>query len=426
MKKAILFAIASMSVQLTFGQIPPGYYNSATGLTETALKDALNDIISDHTELSYSAVKQALKSTDEDPNNSNNVILLYKGTSQSKSSFGGGANDWNREHVWAKSHGGFGNVAPAGTDLHHLRPTDASVNSSRGNKDFDAGGSPHSEATDCNSDSDSWEPRDEVKGDVARMLMYMAVRYEGELGEVDLELNDQVNNGSVPFHGKLSTLLNWHQNDPVSSFEENRNNVIYSSYQSNRNPFIDHPEYVDLIWGPASELVINSVTPSSDPVYHQSPIDFEVDLSITNLNVTNVTVEWGMNGITFPNQLETSLGSGSIYTTDNTSQFNAGDVIYYRSVVETDILQPEISAYEQFSVLAPVGVAELNWDTWNVENNIYTFNLSNFEGIRVVNAIGQEILSQKSAQLDMNLLGKGVYFIKIQTSFEFYVLKISL
>lgn len=425
MRKTICFLLVLWSTTVAFGQIPPGYYDSAAGLTGQPLKNALNDIISGHMELSYSAVKQALKSTDEDPSNSNNVILLYKGTSLSKSSFGGGADDWNREHVWAKSHGDFGNAAPAGTDLHHLRPTDASVNSSRGNKDFDLGGNPHSEATGCSSDSDSWEPRDEVKGDVARMLMYMAVRYEGELGEVDLELNDQVNNGTTPFHGKLSTLLNWHQNDPVSSFEENRNNVIYSNYQSNRNPFIDHPEYVNLIWGPAVELTINSVTTSADPVYHQEPINFIVDVATVNANIIDVVVEWGTNGINFPNVLTTTLASGN-YITDNTSQFNVDDEIFYRTTVETDVLQPEISTYNQFTVVAPIGDKELDWNMWSVDKNIYTFQLPLLRQIKVLNAIGQEIYVEKSSQLDMNSMEKGVYFLKIETSFDFYVLKISL
>ena len=77
---------------------------------------------------------------------------------------GSGVDNWNREHVWAKSHGNFGTTAGAGTDLHHLRATDVSVNSSRGNLDFDNGGVNHSEATECKYDSDSWEPRDSVKG----------------------------------------------------------------------------------------------------------------------------------------------------------------------------------------------------------------------------------------------------------------------
>lgn len=225
-----------------------GYYDPAYGKTGEALKTALHNIVDDHTELSYSNVWNALRVTDEDPNNSNNVILLYTGRSQGKYTNGSYADDWNREHVWAKSHGDFGTTMGAGTDLHHLRPTDVSVNSSRSNLDFDNGGTEHSEADGNYYDSDSWEPRDSVKGDVARMLFYMAVRYEGDSGEPDLELNNLVNNGSNPYHGKLSVLLQWHKEDPVDDFERERNEIIYTDYQHNRNPFIDHPEWASAIW----------------------------------------------------------------------------------------------------------------------------------------------------------------------------------
>ncbi|SDN57105.1 endonuclease [Bacillus sp. OK048] len=226
------------------------YYAPAAGKTGEALKDALNDIISVQKKLTYAQVWDALKQTDEDPNNPNNVILLYTGRSQAKTTNGGNVNDWNREHVWAKSHGNFGTSVGPGTDIHHLRPTDVSVNSSRGHLDFDNGGKSQGECADCYFDSDSWEPPNRVKGDVARMLMYMDVRYEGEGGELDLELADKVNTYPSPTHGKKSVLLQWHKQDPVDAFEMNRNNVI-QSIQGNRNPFIDHPEWADLIW-PAS------------------------------------------------------------------------------------------------------------------------------------------------------------------------------
>ena len=225
-----------------------GYYVAAYGKTGEALKTALHNIIDDHTELSYSNVWSALRETDEDPNNPNNVILLYTGRSQGKFTNGSGVNDWNREHVWAKSHGDFGTAMGPGTDLHHLRPTDVSVNSSRSNLDFDNGGTQHSEAIGNYYDSDSWEPRDSVKGDIARMLFYMTVRYEGDSGEPDLELNNLVNNGTDPYHGKLSVLLQWHKEDPVDHSERERNEIIYVDYQHNRNPFIDHPEWVSAIW----------------------------------------------------------------------------------------------------------------------------------------------------------------------------------
>ena len=134
-------------------------------------------------------------------------------------------------------------------DVHHLRPTDVSVNSARGNKDFDMGGSPVDEAEGNFTDDDSFEPRDEVKGDVARMIMYMAVRYEGEDGAPDLELNDQVDNGSAPAMGRQSVLLEWNAQDPPDDFEKNRNQVIFDQFQHNRNPFVDHPEWAADIWG---------------------------------------------------------------------------------------------------------------------------------------------------------------------------------
>jgi endonuclease I len=223
------------------------YYENAIGKTGAELKTALHHIIKGHVQLSYDQARDALKATDEDPNNKNNVILLYTNRSQAKSTFGSSGDAWNREHVWAKSHGDFGTTKGAGTDIHHLRPTDASVNSSRGHLDFDNGGISHPECTECKYDSDSWEPPNRVKGDIARMLMYMAVRYEGN-GEIDLELADQVNTYPKPLHGKLSVLLEWNKLDPVEAFEMKRNETI-QSYQKNRNPFIDHPEWADLIWG---------------------------------------------------------------------------------------------------------------------------------------------------------------------------------
>ncbi|MGH3746841.1 MAG: endonuclease [Micromonosporaceae bacterium] len=226
---------------------PDDYYAPAIGKTGDALRSALHGIIDNNTMLSYDQVWTALKDTDQDPNNTANVVLLYSGFSRSKSLNGGDPDDWNREHTWAQSHGGFGTTPGPGTDVHHLRPTDVTVNSTRGNKDFDLGGSAVSECPDCFTDSDSFEPRDAVKGDVARMLFYMAIRYEGGDGYPDLELNNLIN-GSVPYHGKLSVLLNWHAADPPSAFEKRRNDRIYDVWQGNRNPFIDHPEWASSIW----------------------------------------------------------------------------------------------------------------------------------------------------------------------------------
>ncbi|WP_416982843.1 endonuclease I family protein [Streptomyces sp. T028] len=225
------------------------YYKNAVGKTGTSLKSSLHTIISANvTKISYSAVWNALKVTDQDPNNSSNVLLLYSGVSRSKSLNGGDVGDWNREHTWAKSHGDFGEAIGPGTDLHHLRACDVQVNSTRGNLDFDNGGSTVTNGGGSLVDSNSFEPRDADKGDVARMILYMAVRYEGDDGWPNLEPNDSVGNGSNPYMGRLSVLKAWNDEDPPSAFEEKRNQAIYDTYQHNRNPFIDHPEWVEAIW----------------------------------------------------------------------------------------------------------------------------------------------------------------------------------
>ncbi|WP_418059535.1 endonuclease [Pimelobacter simplex] len=227
--------------------IPPGYYDAAAGKTGAALATALHGIIDGNRTLTYTQVWDALKVTDQDPANNSNVIEFYSGRSVPKSSNGGSTGNWNREHTWPQSHGNFGTTAGPGTDLHHLRPEDVTVNSTRGNKDFDNGGSPVAQCPDCFTDADSFEPRDAVKGDVARGLMYMAVRYEGGDGFADLELNNTTN-GTTPYLGKISVLLAWSAADPVSNAERARNDLVYDDYQGNRNPFIDHPEYAEQIW----------------------------------------------------------------------------------------------------------------------------------------------------------------------------------
>ncbi len=227
--------------------IPAGYYDPAAGRTGAALATALHGIIDGNARLTYTQVWEALKVTDADPNNSANVIEFYSGRSVPKSTNGGNADDWNREHTWPQSHGDFGTASGPGTDLHHLRPEDVTVNSTRGNKDFDNGGSAVAQCSDCFTDADSFEPRDSVKGDVARGLMYMAVRYEGGDGFADLELNNSIN-GTTPYLGKISVLLAWHAADPVTAAERARNGKVYADYQGNRNPFIDHPEYAEAIW----------------------------------------------------------------------------------------------------------------------------------------------------------------------------------
>jgi predicted extracellular nuclease/endonuclease I len=238
------------------------YYASA--ITEVAasssasiIKNAINQIIStDHRDLTYSEVWTALTHTDEDPGNTNNVILWYTGRSMAKSSNGSGSqssdpDNWNREHSWPQSHG-FADLeesAEAYTDIHHLRPTDISVNQDRGNLDFDNSDTVYPDAPDTRIDDDSFEPRNQVKGDVARMMFYMDTRYEGSGNDTtaDLQLVDSLTSIGTTELGRLCRLIEWHNGDPVDATEQLRNNTIYE-YQGNRNPYIDHPEWVSILY----------------------------------------------------------------------------------------------------------------------------------------------------------------------------------
>lgn len=270
----VLFFLTNVCV---YSQIPPGYYNSAEGLTGETLKDALNNIIDGHIEFPYTSsntdVWDILKDTDRDTLDAANVILLYSGWSVNADQEYNSGDGWNREHVWAKSRGDFGTGMGAGTDVHALRPCDISVNSARNNRWF---GECDQEYIDTDGPTGSytsssnwfWKPRDEVKGDVARMIFYMATRYEGENGELDLEVIDSIpmdQYTNAPVHAKLTTLVLWHLEDPVDDWERNRNDIIYYDYQNNRNPFIDHPEFVDEIWGYVLELDSEVVMEKKDP-----------------------------------------------------------------------------------------------------------------------------------------------------------------
>lgn len=260
MRYLLLLSLLTSSVISLYSQIPEGYYSPVGGLSGNELKTALYDLIKGHTEYPYSSSStdtwDILKESDRDTANADNVILFYTGWSVNAAQEYNNEKGWNREHVWAKSRGDFGTSPGPGTDTHHLRPSDITVNYARGNRWFDNCETPFLDdglETGCFTSLSSWvwQPRDEVKGDVARMIFYMATRYEGENGEPDLELIDYLPSDDFtkdPVHAKLSTLLDWHMEDSVSSFEMNRNEVIYS-YQGNRNPFIDHPEYANRIWG---------------------------------------------------------------------------------------------------------------------------------------------------------------------------------
>jgi hypothetical protein len=236
---------------------PTGYYANLEGLSGAALKQAVQDIIANPAVVhahNYGDIIDILKTADQNPLNSNEVWLMYVEKPRSKLEFqdtGINTGKWNREHIYPQSRGGYtdgtesiadginiwlptnaNDILAGHADAHHLRAEDGAENSLRSNNDYGLTGYNGPTGT-----LGSW------KGDVARSVFYMAVRYNA-LSVVNGDIADT----TVGQLGDLASLLTWNTLDPSDDFEMNRNNYIYT-WQVNRNPFIDYPDLANYIWG---------------------------------------------------------------------------------------------------------------------------------------------------------------------------------
>jgi endonuclease I len=305
---AAVVAVCLCSTQQGKADPPPGYYDSVDTTDAASLRATLHEVIDDHTRFPYSSSStdtwDILETAQEDSNNSNNVIDVYRNRSYTK--IGGGQGPYNREHTWPKSYGfpddNSGNYPY--TDCHQLYLCDSDYNSFRGNNPFrycNAGCTERT--TDLNNGqgggsgtypgnsnwhqgtgpSGTWETWIGRRGDIARAQLYLDVRYEGGVhgvtgaSEPDLILTDSEaliaasstgNNESVAYMGMLSVLLQWHLEDPVDALEMAENDVVFG-FQGNRNPFVDHPEWVDCLFN-------NACGPYGDGDFNG---DSDVDLS---------------------------------------------------------------------------------------------------------------------------------------------------
>lgn len=312
---------------------PLGYYNGTENLTGEELKKALHDIIDDHVDYTYSRAKYIINESDADPANPASVILFYLQESRDANSYGTGGDDINREHVWAKSHGNFSGLRPIDGDAHNLRPADASVNQDRGNKDFDdvqLSGFQHEEALECWYNDDAWEPGPATKGQVARILFYMATRYEGDEDHgIDLEVVDRVDTYPNPEHGKLSTLIKWHNQYPPSDFERRRNEKLFQ-IQQNRNPFVDHPEFANLIWKNENPRAVQFSALSMTP--EKPHADDAVTISVRVLaenQPDSVVLHWGDTFHTEQSSKKMQLNGGHYSSQITLSGQQAGETLWF-------------------------------------------------------------------------------------------------
>ena len=287
MKKNLLFLLLFLTAIISAQE---QYYNgldwTKSGLE---LKEELaTKTITAHTNiLSYGW--DAIKATDVNPENSGEVLLIY-GYSQSGTTArtrgindnSGDQGDWNREHTYAKSLGNpnLGTSGP-GADTHHLRASDVSYNSQRGSLKF-ADGSGNS-----GSVSGGWFPGDEWKGDVARMMMYMYIRYGDQCKPTGVGIGNNANAGDA----MIDLFLEWNVEDPVSDFERQRNeyhdsNATYA--QGNRNPFIDNAYLATRIWGGENAIDSWGIFITSDD---QAPT-VPTNVALSNITTSSIDVSW--------------------------------------------------------------------------------------------------------------------------------------
>lgn len=265
--------LALLACTALFAQPPANYYNPANGLTGTQLQSALHQIIDNHSAQSYNSLHDHFESTDRKSNGTvwdmysdipgGNPPYVFHFTSGDQcGNYSGEGDCYNREHSFPKSW--FDDKMPMYSDLFHLYPTDGYVNGRRSNYPFGEVGSATWASENGSLLGNSsypgysgvvFEPIDAFKGDFARTYFYMATRYYTE---------DNGWPGSAQVTGSqlkpwaLAMMKAWHNADPVSQKEIDRNNAVYQ-IQNNRNPFIDHPEYVAYIWGGSVGLENNEV-----------------------------------------------------------------------------------------------------------------------------------------------------------------------
>jgi len=303
---------------------PAGYYSSLNGKSGQDLRDAVQDIIADPTMVrthSYADIFNVLKMADQNPENPNQVWLVYSEEGRSKldqQNSGSSSGKWNREHTFPRSRGDFSDwddfddiatgintfittnadsTRHANSDAHALRAADAGENSRRSNRHYSNDFVTTSGIGQYNGPANV-DPANGIgisfRGDVARGVLFLELRYNGlQIVNGFPTSSGDTYDGQL---GDLATLLQWHQDDIPDDYEMNRNNIVYE-WQRNRNPLIDLPDLVDYIWGDKVGMVYNGALSSDNSelnrfTFYPNPADniliFEGLTSSTKIEVLSL------------------------------------------------------------------------------------------------------------------------------------------
>jgi endonuclease I len=414
---ALTAALVLLSVSL-FAQAPDGYYSSAEGLTGENLKTELHQIIKDHNARTYDQLWNDVQSTDEKTNGK--VWDMYSdnpdGTPPYEFTFvddqcgnySAEGDCYNREHSFPKSW--FNENDPMYTDLFHIYPTDGYVNQKRQNYPYGETTNPDwtsqngSKTGTCSYtgyNGKVFEPIDEYKGDFARTYFYTVTRYENLVDgwESNSSYADAVLNGTTyPAleDWVINMFLEWHHNDPVSQKEIDRNNEVYN-IQNNRNPFIDHPEYVDEIWGEPGQNtkpIISYVktVPASPGL--SDKVFIKASITDNTGTIESAQTDWGYNTDNLDNTISMS-DKGDYYLTDTAiPEHDKGTTIHYQVTATDDSSASSLSSIKSYTVqVVPDTILSENFSVcpptnWTIKNISSSEDWSCTSGYMDINAYG--------------------------------------
>ncbi len=305
MKRIILILSVFVLFLNTKAQIPNGYYDAANGLSGAQLKTALYNIIKNHTVRSY-PLWSWYDDTDLQPAPAVNKIWdIYSDncnftfSNDQCGNYIDVCDCYNNEHSFPKSW--FNDVSPMNSDIFHLYPTDGKVNGMRNNYPYGEtssgtawGNGKLGNCTYSGYTGIVFEPADQYKGDLARTYFYMATRYDNVIASwenYDANGDAMLNGTTFPAFETwaVNLLLKWNAQDPVSTKEINRNNAIYNIVQHNRNPFIDHPEWVAAIWGSGGGINDNFNIFTNIEIY-PNPASELITINNLNSNVVSLSI----------------------------------------------------------------------------------------------------------------------------------------
>lgn len=441
----LIFAFIS-----TFAQIPTGYYDGTAGLTGAALKTKLKQIITNgHVDHGYGGLWNGYQTTDRDNiamtgyENDNTILDMYSenpnGTdpytynypSGQCGSYNSEGDCYNREHVVPQSL--FNSNAPMVSDINFIRPTDGKVNGMRSNFPYGKVGSASYTSQNGSKLGTSsspgysgtvFEPIDAFKGDIARMILYFVTRYESQLS--GFGTGNMLGGSSFPGlqTWELNQLLAWHAADPVSATEISRNNASYT-YQGNRNPYIDHPEYVAQIWGtpvadtqaPTAPTNLATSNPSSNS------ISLSWTASTDNVGVTGYDIYKDGNfyaTVTGTTATVSGLNPSTTYSFYVIAKDAAGNASAASNTAQGTTLaggQPGGSCgTEDFS---NIPAASSSYTTQNWTSNNITWTATDARTDQNINGTGDKAITIRNGNLTSSTISGGIQSLTVKAQLKF-------